>query len=369
MLTRSIIQTIKSNSHSLHLLLAIRDRPSYRGKPRQYRGQSASAGPAPLPPSQKQWAPRPKLTFPKKGRNPVDTWRQVTHCSLCDSVNHWAPECPDRPCQPKSNTNTAYFAETPYDSDVLEINHATNDVILFQSDYDNPTQLRGLVAESWNHAVLDSGASATVCGLVRLNTYIACLNAEDKASISCKDSRSVFHFGDGRHVQSTKTACIPAYIGPQKAHINTAVVNQDILFLLSRLSMKKANMQINFEDDTAHALGHMINLSITRSGHYILPLTRATQLLPQVTQRLSLAQQNITLHLSKESIDQSKSAIAEKLHRQFAHAPAEKMIHLLNNAGSPWREVDEPKMHLRSTVKNCQTCKLYKKPHLLLVCP
>ena len=188
--------------------------------------------------------------------------------------------------------------------------------------------------------------------LVWLNTYIACLNAEDKASISYRDSRSVFHFGDGgHHVQSTKTACIPAYIGPQKVHINTAVVNQDIPLLLSRLSMKKANMQINFEDDKAHALGHMINL----------PLTRATQLLPQVTQQLSLGQQNITLHLSKESKDQSKSAIAEKLHWQFAHAPAKKLIHLLNNAGSPWQEDAELKMHLRSTVKNYQTCKLYKK--------
>ena len=163
-------------------------------------------------------------------------------------------------------------------------------------------------------------------------------------------------------MQSTKTASIPAYIGPQKVHINTVVVNQDIPLLLSRLSMKKANMQINFEDDTAHALGHMITFSVTRSGHYIFPLTRATQLLPQVTQWLSLGQQNITLHLSKESKDQSKSAIAEKLHRQFAHAPAEKLICLLNNAGSPWREDDELKMHLRSTVKNCQTCKLYKKP-------
>ena len=163
-------------------------------------------------------------------------------------------------------------------------------------------------------------------------------------------------------MQSTKTACIPAYIGPQKVHINTAVVYQDIPLLLSRLPMKKANMCINFDDDTAHALGHMINLSITRSGHYILPLTRATQLLPQVTQQLSFGQQNITLHLSKESIDQSKSAIAEKLHRHSAHAPAEKLIPLLNNAGSPWREDDELKTHLRSTVKNCQTCKLYKKP-------
>ena len=187
------------------------------------------------------------------------------------------------------------------------------------------------------------------------------MNAEDTASISYRDSRSVFRLGDGRHVQSTKTACIPAYVGPQKVYINTAVVNQDIPLLLSRLSMKKANMQINFEDDTAHALGHMTNLSITRNGQYILPLIRATQLLPQVTQRLSLGQQNITLHLSKESKDQSKSAIAEKLHRQFVHAPAEKLIRLLNNAGSPWWEDDELKTHLRSTVKNCQTCKLYKK--------
>ena len=54
--------------------------------------------------------------------------------------------------------------------------------------------------------------------------------------------------------------------------------------------------------------------------------------------------------------------IADKIHHQFAHAPVDKLIRLLNNAGPPWCEDKELKDHLKSTVRECKTCKLYKKP-------
>ena len=40
----------------------------------------------------------------------------------------------------------------------------THYVVPYQSDYDHPNKLKNLVAESWNAAVLDRGASKTVCG-------------------------------------------------------------------------------------------------------------------------------------------------------------------------------------------------------------
>ena len=126
--------------------------------------------------------------------------------------------------------------------------------------------------------------------------------------------------------------------------------------------MKQADMHINFKDDTDQALDQLIPLSITHSGHYILPLTRATKLLPKVSTQLPSAQSNITLHLSKDCQGQPKSVIADKIHRQFAHAPADKLIRLLNNAGSPWCEDKELNDQLKSTVRECKTCKLYKKP-------
>ena len=38
------------------------------------------------------------------------------------------------------------------------------DIVFFQTDYDHPTLILGLLAESFDHAVIDCGASKTVCG-------------------------------------------------------------------------------------------------------------------------------------------------------------------------------------------------------------
>ena len=40
------------------------------------------------------------------------------------------------------------------------------EVFLYQSDFDHSEQLKTLVPESWNAAVLDSGATNTVAGKV-----------------------------------------------------------------------------------------------------------------------------------------------------------------------------------------------------------
>ena len=118
----------------------------------------------------------------------------------------------------------------------------------------------------------------------------------------------------------------------------------------------------NFENDTVQALDQLILLSVTCSGHYILPLTGATQLLPKDSKQLLSSQSNTTLHLSKDCQGQPKSVIADKIHHQFAHAPADKLMHLLDNAGPPWCDDSHFKDQLKSTVRECKTCKLYKKP-------
>ena len=42
----------------------------------------------------------------------------------------------------------------------------TQEVVFYQSDFDNPEQLKTLVSESWDAAVLNSGAINTVAGKV-----------------------------------------------------------------------------------------------------------------------------------------------------------------------------------------------------------
>ena len=55
---------------------------------------------------------------------------------------------------PKKQEQNTYFSQ--------EIN------VLFQSDFDYPAKFRNLVLESWNAAVLDSGATNIVTGEKRL---------------------------------------------------------------------------------------------------------------------------------------------------------------------------------------------------------
>ena len=121
--------------------------------------------------------------------------------------------------------------------------------------------------------------------------------------------------------------------------INTSllrhVVDQDILLLLSRASMKTADMQIDFHDDTVQALGQLIKASVTCNGHYILPLTKATQLHPIIANDVGKDSDHLTLHLSQIRKNQFLSTIANKLHCQFAHAPADRLIPLVKSAGSP----------------------------------
>ena len=119
-------------------------------------------------------------------------------------------------------------------------------------------------------------------------------------------------------------------------------------------------MQIDFCDDTVQALSQLIKVSVTCSGHYILPLTKATQLLPIIGEDVGKNSNHLTLHLSQIMKNHSLLTVADKLHHQFAHAPADQLICLVKSAGSPWANDQDLKDQLKSTVCSCQTCKLYK---------
>ena len=88
-----------------------------------------------------------------------------TRCAICQSINHWAQNCPD-------NINSEFNT------------YVVNEVVLHQSDYDNPQELKHLMSETWSSAVLDCGASKTVCGKEWLNQYITNLPEQDQQRIA-----------------------------------------------------------------------------------------------------------------------------------------------------------------------------------------
>ena len=76
-------------------------------------------------------------------KNPYNRNGIQLRCHICESVYHMAQNCPEK-----------------YDA------LFTQEVVLYQSDFDHPEQLNTLVSESWNAIVSDSGATNTVAGEV-----------------------------------------------------------------------------------------------------------------------------------------------------------------------------------------------------------
>ena len=121
-------------------------------------------------------------------------------------------------------------------------------------------------------AVLDSGAPKSVCGNVWLDEYISTLNNEDKKKIVYRSSKNIFKFGCGSKLSAVKHVAIPALIGKKEVIIKADVIKGDLPLLLGRDSLKEARSSLDFRDDTIEILDQKLNLVVTESGHYALPL-------------------------------------------------------------------------------------------------
>ena len=306
-----------------------RGRPSYSPRGQSYRGSDNIRG---------------NLSSQRRGKNRLDpNTGLVSRCFECDSVNHYGFDCPDRVGKEKKTYMTETYSDEP------ETYHVT----LFQSDFEEPHQLRGLAKEALNAAVLDCGAAGTVCGDLWLKCYIDSLNEKDKNLIEYRKSGNKFKFGDGNKVCSQQLVKIPAVIGQSEVFIETDVIDKDIPLLLSKKSMKAAGTELNFRDDTVTMLDQKLDLNVTESGHYTIPIGRHSRIIDRLNRNENV---NITLAISK---DMSPKDMALKLHRQFGHRSANTMLRLLRAAGK-----DDPvlRKEVIAVSESCDICKVYKKP-------
>lgn len=181
---------------------------------------------------------------------------KVQRCYACGSKFHYIKDCPDK------DKNQLNYSDG--DSEVVHLS-------LFNSN-EPSKKLQSLVAESLGFAVLDTGCSSTVCGMEWFDNYISNLSNYDQSKIEEYPSVSSFTFGDGTVVKSEKKVVIPCYIGGIRSTITTDIVECNIPLLLSKQSMKKANMQLHFGNDTVHIGKNVNKLKCSTSGHYLLPI-------------------------------------------------------------------------------------------------
>ena len=136
--------------------------------------------------------------------------------------------------------------------------------------------------------------------------YVNNLGGEDQQEVSFGHSNHIYRFRDGKKIESIHSAKILGIID-----IVTDVVNSDIPLLFSKSSMKRANMKLNFQDDTITIFNENIPFITTQSGHYAIPITKAKQLINNVDRETNMP---ITLTLSDSK---DHHTIALNLHRHL----------------------------------------------------
>ena len=141
------------------------------------------------------------------------------------------------------------------------------------ADGEQDNKLSRLVEEAKCCAVLDSGCSTTVCGVRWLEEFMGEFSDFERGNIVEEKSKATFTFADGVTVPSLKCVTVPCSIGGMRGNIKTDVVDCNIPLLLSKKSMKKANMIVNFGSDQVTAYGRHIDLGTSSSGHYLLPIS------------------------------------------------------------------------------------------------
>ena len=203
-------------------------------------------------------------SFRKKSKNPLDSNGKVTRCWICDSVNHWSRQCPDR-------ESYSFFEETLPNNSETNFSETFNSLTLHMSDHRIHPQ--DLVSESFNSAVVDTGASKTVCGEKWFRGYINTLNKNERKEVKYFRSNNVFSFGNEQTMKSLQEVEIPVRIGKVKAVVRTDVVDMNIPLLLSLASMKKGGVtNFNIMDGTLTILHQKVKLKTSKSGHFLLPL-------------------------------------------------------------------------------------------------
>ena len=154
---------------------------------------------------------------------------------------------------------------------------------------------------------------------------------------------------------------IPAKINNSDVSIVTNSVNDDIPLLLSKEAMKKANTQINFSSDSDFMFGTKQPLIVTTSGQYVIAIGERAFL-----EQLKEKKQIIILHAKTVDLSNKEKA-AKKLHSHFSHPLPEKLIKLISNVGLA--EDKDLIDSINKTNKECQICRVYKKPFPKPVAP
>ena len=114
--------------------------------------------------------------------------------------------------------------------------------------------------------------NCVVLGNGWLDSYLNTLTERDAQKVVERSSLRSFRFGDGNIKTANKSVTIPSRIGKEDIIIKTDVTDSDLTLLLSKETMKKDDVKIDFATDKVSFLNQTVDIVFTSSGHYALPL-------------------------------------------------------------------------------------------------
>ena len=189
----------------------------------------------------------------------------------------------------------------------------------------------------------------TVCGGTWLKWYLQTLSNTDRRAVYSFKSGHSFVFGNGKQFLSPKIVAIPIYLGQKRVTLLTDVVTADIPLLISIETLQKTDAQINFKLNKITMLGEEIDVKISTSGHYCLPLTRPPDINNEHTAKVLF---------SFKFDDDPKANYKKvlKLHRQFCHPKPDALYKLIKTSGTNSSEIHKI---CRDVYDRCESCQRY----------
>ena len=264
----------------------------------------------------------------EKKTNPIGTDGYPLKCRSCQSIRHLVKDCPDS-----------------YEN--LGKREQLENAVLFTGN--QASEMKVLANECSFSAILDSACSSTVTGQQWLKDYLESLSPKDRATVEHSESQTVFKFGGGTRLESKGKWVLPCVLAGVHCKITTDVVESDIPLLLSKASMKKAQVKLDLTKDQASIFGRDVQLQCTSSGHYCVPLHE-----PEIPVRPTFD----VLISSEDSPSEEGIKIVEKLHKQFGHPSATRLKSLLKDAGVKDDAILE---HVAQVTERCDTCKRFQR--------
>ena len=305
-----------------------------------YRGYDANRGVINRGRGGRSWNPGYGRGYSNYKNNPG------RKCYNCGSEFHLAYDCKKK----------VYMNETEDFENYMENKVHSSLVCCYEESFSVMSDGK-LFNYSMFYAILDTACSSTVCGTEWLTSFLQTLTPEERATVEEVESDAKFKFGDGVIYKSLKKVVIRVKIAGLNERLGADVVDCFIPLLLSKNAMKRGEMKIDLVNDTASIRGRQIKLKCTSSGHYCIPLQdnviirKRKKEIEEVMMTLKKESEEVLITLGENKSEKEKKI--GKLHHQFGHPSARRLILLFKDAGIYDKETNAIVDKLTNSCESC----------------